>query len=234
MTTEPILAWHFVGDKLRNGDPIPPDGETLHYDRPLEMCKSGLHASVRIIDALQYAPGNTVCRVECGGEIILGLDKLICRERTILWRVEAESILWTFSRQQALGVIHLWNAPSLVRQYLETGQDDLRAAAYVVARDVARAVARAAASAAARDAAWAAARAAARAAASDAAWAAASDAAWAAASAAACVVARDAARDAASAAARAAASDAAWAAARDAARAAANKMLETMITEARK
>ncbi len=66
-----------------------------------------------------------------------------------------------------------WTMPSIVREYLETGNEEIRAAAWAAAS--------AAASAAAWDAAWAAASAAAWAAA----WAAASAAAWAAASAAA-------------------------------------------------
>jgi hypothetical protein len=92
----------------------------------------------------------------------------------------------------AMMVADLWDMPVLVREYLTTQNEELRAAAWAAARDAARD----AAWAAARAAAWAAAGAAAR----DAAWAAAWDAAGAAA------------RDAAGAAAR----DAAGAAARDA------------------
>jgi len=28
-----IEAWHFVGEKLRNGDPVPEDGEWLEWNR---------------------------------------------------------------------------------------------------------------------------------------------------------------------------------------------------------
>jgi len=132
-----VTAWHFVGKTLRNGEPIPADGETLRYDGPLKMCVSGLHASERIIDALQYAPGDTICLVECGGEIVMGGDKFICRERTILWRVNGERLLRKFARKQALSVIHLWDAPDVVRQFLETGDDKLRDAAMKATRTVA-------------------------------------------------------------------------------------------------
>ena len=125
-----MKAWHFVGDKLRNGEPIPPDGEILRYNGPLEMCVSGLHASERIIDALKYARGNTLCRVECGGEIVKSIDKLVCRERAILWRVNGEKLLREFARKQALSVMHLWEAPQIVRQYLETGDELIRDAAW--------------------------------------------------------------------------------------------------------
>ncbi len=79
-----MKAWHFCGADLRNGDPIPPDGETLRHDGQLKMCESGLHASERIIDALRYAPGNTICRVSCGGDLEQRGDKLVCSEQANL------------------------------------------------------------------------------------------------------------------------------------------------------
>jgi hypothetical protein len=214
-----MKAWHFVSDTLRDGRPVPADGEVLVHEGPLKLCASGLHASKNILDALRYAPGSTICRVEVGGEIIHGNDKLlVCSERTILWRVSGERILRKFARMCALDVMHLWDAPDIVVQYLKTGDESIRAAARDAAWDAARAAARAAdwaaARAAARDAAWDAARAAARAADR----AAARDAAWAAARAAARDAAWASARDAAWAAARAAAWDAAWASALAAAR----------------
>jgi hypothetical protein len=179
-----VLAWHFVGDALRDGRPVPADGVTLKHKGKLELCASGLHASERLIDALEYAPGPILCRVQMGGTIKKESDKLVARQRTILWRIDSTDVLRKFARQCALDVAHLWNMPPVVRQYLETGDESLSAAAWsaawAAARDAARAAARDAAWAAARDAAWvarAAARDAARAAASAAAWAAARDAA---------------------------------------------------------
>jgi hypothetical protein len=174
------------------------------------MCVRGLHASRRLIDALAYAPGETVCRVECGGEVVEGDDKLVCTERTILWRVDGASLLREFARWSALQVVHLWNPPQLVLDFLNTGDESLRDAA----SDAARVAASDAAWDAASDAAWDAARVAA----SDAAWDAASDAAW------------DAAWVAARAAASAAASDAAWDAAGAAASAAAWAAQEEKFT----
>lgn len=157
-TEAAILAWHFVGDTLRDGRPIPADGEVLRHDGWMRMCASGLHASLRLIDALQYAPGGTLCRVECAGDIEMDGDKLVCRERTILWRIDAEPMLRAFARWCALRVIHLWDAPDVVIRYLRTGDESIRAAAWRAAWDVAR------------DAAWDAARGAAGDAATHAAW----------------------------------------------------------------
>ena len=189
-----MKAWHFIGDTLRDGRPVPADGITLRHDGPLLMCRSGLHASLHPWDALKYAPGSTLCLVEAGGETEHEPDKLVCMERTIIARMGAEPLLRYFARQQALSVVHLWNAPQEVLDYL-MGDDD--------ARDATRDAARAAARAAALDASWDAARDAAFDAARAAALGAAMGAVRAAASNAALGAARDAARDAARAAARA-------------------------------
>jgi hypothetical protein len=196
------LAWHFVGDTLRDGRPVPDDGVVLRQRGKIIPCVNGLHGSVRAIDALQYAPRPIICRTSHGGTIVTVSDKLASSTRTVLWRVNGTGILSLFARQCALDVAHLWDMPPIVREYLEAGDEALRAAA--------------------RDAAWAAAR--------DAAWDAARAAAWAAAPAwAAWDAARDAARDAAWAAPRdAAPREAAWDAARDAQ----NTRLEALINQA--
>ena len=133
----PVMAWHFVGPTLRNGDPVPADGEALRHDGPVSICVSGLHASRRPIDALRYAPGSTICRVECRDVVEEQDDKLVCRERVILWRVEGDGLLRDFARSCALDVVHLWDAPDVVLRYLRTGDESLRDAAWVAARDAA-------------------------------------------------------------------------------------------------
>ena len=170
MTT--IRAWHFVGDTLRDGSPIPADGVLLKFDGKPIPCHQGLHASEHPFDALQFAPGSTLCLVECGGIVVphgSPVDKIACTERRIIVRMDADPLLRYFARQQAISVAHLWDMPQVVCDYL-MGDDALMAAT----RDVAWAAAWAAAWDAARDAAWAAARDAAR----DAAWDAAWDATW--------------------------------------------------------
>ena len=137
-----MKAWHFIGDTLRDGRPVPADGITLRHDGPLLMCRSGLHASLHPWDALKYAPGSTLCLVEAGGETEHEPDKLVCMERTIIARMDAEPLLRYFARQQALSVVHLWNAPQEVLDYL-MGDDDARDATRDAARDAARAAARA-------------------------------------------------------------------------------------------
>ncbi|MBP6364389.1 MAG: hypothetical protein KA329_12820 [Novosphingobium sp.] len=167
-----MKAWYFseVSCRLRHGDNRPIAAGVTHEvaGEPV-LCERGLHASVRPIDALWYAPGPMIWRVELGGTIVKGDDKLCATERTYLWGFDATAMLREFARKCALDVIHLWAAPEVVKTYLKTGDESIRAAAGDAARaaagDAAGAAARAAAGAAARAAAGAAAWAAAGAAA---------------------------------------------------------------------
>jgi hypothetical protein len=154
------LAYHFVGATLRDGRPVPADGEWLVHEGDAVMCESGLHASRHPLDALQYAPGATLCLVECDDIVDEGADKLVCRRRRIVKRIDSTELLWEASRKFALFVIHFWDAPTTVREFLETGDETKRAAARDAAWDAARDAAWDAARAAAWDAAWDAARAA--------------------------------------------------------------------------
>jgi len=105
-----VLAWHWLYDStnppgpilgttgsgpfLRDGRTAPADGETLTHNGPLYTCISGLHASEKLDDACCYAPGLVLTRVKCAGLASKGYrtddstDKLVCRWRTILWRVD--------------------------------------------------------------------------------------------------------------------------------------------------
>ena len=99
-----------------------------------------------------------------------------------LWCLRAsdapKDIMRLFARLCALDVIHLWDAPSLVRQYLETGDESLREKAGAASKAAAW---DSSAGAAAWAAAWAASKAAAWNVSKDAAWTASKAAAWAAA-----------------------------------------------------
>ena len=184
-----MLAWHFlkVDRKLR----FPPyteitPGSVVTAKGKLKMCRNGCHASIKPLDALQYAPGPIVCRVELSGEIIEDTDKLCARHRKVIWMADATRALHEFAcwcaeqallRERAAGREpdpRSWAAIEAKRKWLcgEISDEELdatRAAAWDAAEAAAwaaaRAAARAAAWAAARAAAWAAARAAARAAA---------------------------------------------------------------------
>jgi hypothetical protein len=130
-------AYHFVGDTLRDGRPVPANGEWLTHDGDCVICESGLHASRDPLDALQYAPGSILCLVDCGQIEGEQNDKFVCRKRRIVARFDATTMLREFARKCALDVLHLWDAPPVVREYLETGGEDIRAAARAAAWDAA-------------------------------------------------------------------------------------------------
>lgn len=153
-----ILAWHFTGATLRDGRPIPAIGETLRHDGLLESCRSGLHASERLTDALMYAPGALLHRVKMSGYMRRQGDKIVAAERTILWSIESTAVLRAFARKCALDVLHLWDAPAAVRVYLATGNEALQIAAWSAAEIAPWGAARSAARAAAQSSAWLAAR----------------------------------------------------------------------------
>ena len=123
-------AWHARGTHVVIG-------ETLRVEGDLRLCSRGLHASRSVMDALSYSPGPVVCRVDVGGTIIHGDDKLVASARTVLWGYDATEVLRAFSRRCALDVIHLWDAPEVVVRYLRTGDESIRDAAWAAARDAA-------------------------------------------------------------------------------------------------
>ena len=198
-------------------------GETLTVDGPIILCEQGLHASRRVLDALGFAPGPILCRVELSGTVVEGADKLAASARTVVAMGDVSHALHEFACRCAERALEQeraagrepdprsWAVVAAKRAWLRGELDDAGlhaawAAAYAARETAAQDAARAAAWDAARDAA------------ARAAWDAARDAA-----------ARDAARAAwaaTSQAARAAASHAAWDAAWDAARDAASKAVQ--------
>ena len=160
-TAQRVESWHFLANDRRFGHDdgnIAAPGYVYSVEGPIKLCEWGLHASERAIDALQYAPGNMIGRVVLSGEIIRGDDKLVATHREYLWIADAEETLRSFARWSALQVIHLWNAPDIVRRYLESGDKSLRlvanSAAYSAANSAANSAAYSAADGAANSAAY--------------------------------------------------------------------------------
>ena len=153
-----ILAYHFTdGWQLRDGQPLVVGSEYVFDGDPV-MCESGYHASRHVFDALKYAPGSILSRVECREITDEWGDKIVCRRRRVIATIDATKILQKFARMCALDVIHLWDAPDVVVRYLKTGDESIRGAAWSAAWaardaawDAARIAAWAAASAIARD-----------------------------------------------------------------------------------
>ena len=135
-----IKAWHFLPKDrhIRWGTKEEVKvGQTLKVNGPVKLCTWGLHASIKPINALSYAPGPIACLVELSGEIKEDTDKLVATERTCLAMTDATDLLRNFARASALSVLHLWGAPDIVISYLITGNKELRNAARAAARDAA-------------------------------------------------------------------------------------------------
>ena len=149
-----MKGWYFAhkGNRLNYGDNrLIRVGITHTIDCKPRLCRSGLHGSKRIIDALSYADYHILYRVDIKGDIDEGKNKFCGRSREYLKRFDIKDILFEFSRKAAKRQFHLAKPYmskadySLVIKWLDTGDKSLRAAAG------------AAAGAAAWDAAWAAA-----------------------------------------------------------------------------
>lgn len=133
-----MKAWHWTKEDRTlgyNDGRVVVVGEKLVHTGDIELCRSGLHASKRILDALQYAPGPYIWRVELSGGVVRGGDKLVATERTALWGFDATGLLRDFARRCALDVAHLWSAPEVAICYLKTGDESIRDAAYAAARE---------------------------------------------------------------------------------------------------
>lgn len=160
-----MRAYWFGGDTLPHGDGRPVAvGVTHTVEPPIVPCWRGLHASVHPSDALKYAQCASLWLVELAGEIEQHgspPDKLAASERTYLARIDATDLLREYARWCASQVLHMWDAPNVVREYLATGDESIRDAARAAAMHVASPAARAARIAAwdcsqdaARDVAW--------------------------------------------------------------------------------
>ena len=134
-----MKAYYFSSKdrKLRYGDNRPiVVGETHTIsteEKPLELCSWGLHASVKALDALKYAPGPMLYIVELGGDVLEGEDKVCAESRTYLAELDATELLRTFACKQALINIEKIKPYcaeveyNTVINYLTTGNKSLRA-----------------------------------------------------------------------------------------------------------
>jgi hypothetical protein len=88
--TKPKIYYHFTGKKLRDGRDVPKVGEWLKHDGEIKMCEQGLHASAHPFDALSYAPGEFLHKVQLGGKIITGDAAWDAQRKLFAEKVEKE------------------------------------------------------------------------------------------------------------------------------------------------
>ncbi len=129
-----VLAWHFLKADCRTGegDILVKPGSVLHVDLPIEPCRRGLHGSRQAIDALTYAPGPVIERVELYGTIVEGDDKLVATNRRCLWLADATNVLHEFAcrcaedalRAAEVDDARCWSAIATKRAWLRGEADD--------------------------------------------------------------------------------------------------------------
>ena len=97
-------------------------GKTHRHDGECIPCVSGLHASPTPWDALGYAPGPKLWEVEIPDDAVAGegtFGKFSARSRTYVRRVDLTHILRRIAVERALSMIHMWDAPAIMREYLQ-------------------------------------------------------------------------------------------------------------------
>ena len=124
-------GYHFSWNRLRNGIPLPKKGKWLKHKGRIIPCEKGLHMSEHPFDAVKFAPGPYLHKVELRGSLKQDGSpsdwgyKWVGRKRRILASINAVSLLEEASRFWALQVADLWNAPDKVKEYLQTGDENL-------------------------------------------------------------------------------------------------------------
>ena len=137
---KPITAYHFLalGGRMRhpvNGHTHVVAGLALHEDE-IQLCVRGLHASIKPIDALQYAPGPCLTLVECSGKIVKDIDKIVCTDRKVIaGPVDVTDIIvrfaqWCATRAKAAAAAYAANAAYAVGTVADANADAADAAAY--------------------------------------------------------------------------------------------------------
>ena len=148
-----MLAWYFARENNRlkfNDHRLITIGKMHTVKCAPILCCQGLHGSVQLLDALHYAPGPMLYRVDITRKLDIEGDKICGQRRKYLGVIDATEVVRRFTRNQALINIEKIKPHCAASQYelildwLKTGNPRLR----VVAQTAAKAAATAARSAA--------------------------------------------------------------------------------------
>lgn len=127
---EQINAWWFCNEDHR---PWPEYGHVASVGKAYEsdpdklaLKVSGFHGSASILNALQHDRGTHVFYSCMGGRILHGKWCMSASEITYLaGGVDISGVLHAFARQCARDVLHLWDAPQVVADYLNSETEEL-------------------------------------------------------------------------------------------------------------
>jgi len=177
-----MMGWHFSGTHLDFdlSHIKVKAGLVLRMGGPLSLCERRFHASAKPLDALQYASGTIVSRVELFNHVVseplqVDTDKAVATGRAHIWVADAERTLHEFAlwcansalererkagletderSWQALEIKQLWLNGKATDHEMDAARDSAWDAAWDSAGDSDRVAARASARASARDSAW--------------------------------------------------------------------------------
>ena len=146
MSYDKLYFWSSDRNKrLRFGDErLAKTGITHSVRGELRLCFNGLHASKRLIDALMFIPGGHIWLVSLSDEKIEDKWKACARSRTYIAGFNAEKMISVFARKYVMRDVKriqpFCNSRNyaLVFDWLLTGGDELRMAAWRVSNCIAR------------------------------------------------------------------------------------------------
>ena len=126
-------CWHFARNDMKlgygdNRDIMP--GEVLSVDCKPVLCRSGLHGSIDIMDALNYAQGHIICLVDIWGEVQQEDDKLCGTHREVIQMWDGEDILRYFAWWCALQSRSSWCVAMTVYAGMDAAESAVYAARY--------------------------------------------------------------------------------------------------------
>ena len=160
MNNDIVIGWHFLAKDgtSHNGYRPAPVGEWETVIEDPVLCERGYHGSLRLIEALGYAPGPILQRCEYRG-VVHDDDKFVATTRRAIVRADASALLRMFAAYVAEEAMESakWADE---RSWAATSAANLYALGLISAADLsaAESAARLAAESAARSAAWSAAR----------------------------------------------------------------------------
>jgi len=139
-----MKAYYFApnDNKLRYGDNREIVIGKMHTIKGIpKLCETGLHGSVKALDALKYAPGDMLYIVDITRNLDIGDDKICGQRRKYIIGFNTEKMLREFARKQALINIEkikpYTKEYDLILQWLKTGEEDIQYAAWYAAESAA-------------------------------------------------------------------------------------------------
>lgn len=120
-----MFAWIFVNERLPHGEPLPRFGEVRSMKPPVALHRVGLHGAFDVFDAMVVGSGPLLCFVKAEGVIHADKHWVCSTQQRFVNVLDARATLLEFGRYCCRQADSLWDAPSTVRDWLESGDATL-------------------------------------------------------------------------------------------------------------